>query len=110
MPLSAIGLCDALIITPAAPPVARVTHATAGVGTIPSDVASRPTEVIPAMRAASSMVPETRVSRPTRIGLRPSPSSGKTLAAARPIRMASSGVSSRFATPRTPSVPKSRFT
>ena len=38
------------------------------------------------------------------------PPSRNTLAAARPIRKASSGVSSLFATPRTPSVPKSGLT
>ncbi len=68
IPLSAIGLWDALITTPAAAPIARVTHATAGVGTIPSETESRPTDAIPATRAASSIVPDTRVSRPTTIG------------------------------------------
>ena len=38
MPLSAIGLCDALIMTPAAASSRRVTHATAGVGTMPSEI------------------------------------------------------------------------
>ena len=64
IPLSGTGLCEALIITPAAAPSRRVTHATAGVGTIPSDTVSRPADVIPATIAASSIVPEQRVSRP----------------------------------------------
>ena len=68
MPLSAIGLWEALIITPAAAPVRTVIVATAGVGTIPTETASRPTEVMPAMIADSSIVPERRVSRPTMIG------------------------------------------
>ncbi len=68
MPLSSIGLCDALIITPAAASSATVTHATAGVGTMPIDTTSRPTEVMPATIAASSIVPESRVSRPTITG------------------------------------------
>ena len=63
--MSAIGLCDALIITPAAAPSRRVTQATAGVGTMPSETTSRPADVTPATIAASSIVPERRVSRPT---------------------------------------------
>ena len=82
-----------------------VTHATAGVGTIPIETASRPTDVMPATIAASSIVPDSRVSLPTMIGRCRSLLRASTLAPARPMRNASSGVSSAFATPRTPSVP-----
>src|ERR671919_1728896 len=69
---------------------------------------SPPAEQAPAAMADSSIRPEIRLSRPmTRRG-RSSPPSA--VMAARPMANASSGVSSRFATPRTPSVPKSLVT
>ena len=36
MPLSGIGLCEALIITPRSAPVLATKYATAGVGTTPT--------------------------------------------------------------------------
>src|SRR3954454_9485696 len=60
---------------------------------------------MPAASAANSSGPEIRVSRPTRN--RPP---GRTRAAARPRASTNSGVRSRLATPRTPSVPKERLT
>src|SRR5437870_766950 len=57
---------------------------------------------MPAARAASSIGPDRRVSRPIRKGLPFWPS---TRAAARPRARTSSGVSSVLATPRRPSVP-----
>ncbi len=84
-------------------------RATPGVGTMPTQTASRPVDAMPATSAASSIVPERRVSRPTTIAALCAPSNaGLAAAAARPMRKASSGVSVALATPRTPSVPKIR--
>src|SRR3954447_12092406 len=75
-------------------------HATAGVGTIPSVDTEAPSAHSPATRAASSIGPDSRGSRPRTYG--PGPS---TRAAARPRATTSSGVRSTLAAPRTPSVP-----
>ena len=79
--------------------------ATAGVGTTPSCTTLAPTLQRPAVMAASSMSEDLRVSLPIKIlGWRRS-SSVSTIAAARPMFMAISQVSSLLAMPRTPSVP-----
>src|SRR5688572_8708515 len=69
---------------------------------------SAPAEHNPATRAASSIGPESRVSRPTTT-FRASPAQ-RTSPAARPNARTRSGVRSLFATPRMPSVPKSLVT
>ena len=108
MPLSSIGLCDALITTPAAARVRRVTQATAGVGTIPSETVSRPTDVMPAtMRRLEHRSREARVASDQDRRRSPLRAAGSPQRAR--LRYASSGVSSLLATPRTPSVPKSRL-
>src|ERR671918_489103 len=105
MPLSSAGLWEADTTAPACAWRSWVMNATAGVGTMPTRRTSPPAEQAPAAMADSSIRPEIRLSRPmTRRG-RSSPPSA--VMAARPMANASSGVSSRFATPRTPSVPKS---
>ena len=63
-PLSSKRLCDAEITAPAACSSAA-SHATAGVGTTPSDVTCTPSDVSPATNADSSNGPDSRVSRPT---------------------------------------------
>src|SRR5688500_1019915 len=82
-----------------------VRNATAGEGTTPASSTLLPAEHSPATRAASSIGPETLVSRPT---TRSPPLGAITRAAARPRASARSGVRSLLATPRTPSVPNSR--
>src|SRR5680860_1840729 len=59
---------------------------------------------MPAIRAPSSIGPDSRVSRPTRMRA-PAPLPPSTAAAARPARSANSGVRSTLATPLMPSVP-----
>ena len=102
MPLSGNGLCDAEITAPHTSSQAEAL-ATAGVGATPRRSTSTPSEASPAASAASSIGPDRLVSRPiTNLG----PPS--TRAAARPSAVTSSGVSSAFASPRTPSVPNRR--
>ena len=55
MPLSSNGLWDAEIITPRSARMDRVSMAVAGVGIGPTSTTSMPTEVKPAVIAASSM-------------------------------------------------------
>ena len=100
MPLSPKGLCEAETTAPGA--LRRsATAATPGVGSTPRSTTSAPSVASPAERAAWSRGPERRVSRPTtKVG------AGRIRAVARPRASASSAVSSSFATPRTPSVPK----
>jgi hypothetical protein len=64
MPLSSNGLWEAEITLPPAAPSASTMRATAGVGTTPTLTTSTPIEASPAASAASSISPETRVSRP----------------------------------------------
>src|SRR5688500_15523063 len=81
----------------------------AGVGRTPPSRTSAPAAVAPAAMPASSMGPDSRVSRmPRTWGGPPEPSAAarRTAAAARPS--ASWAVTFSPATPRTPSVPKSR--
>src|SRR5215218_5741658 len=103
IPLSSGGLCEAEMAAPASPGRSAVTKATAGVGTTPRRWTIPPAEATPAARAPWSMGPEARVSRPTT--RRVAPSAPRTVAAARPRANTNSGVRSRLATPRTPSVP-----
>ena len=71
MPLSSNGLCEAEITAPALACSLLVKYETAGVGITPKRCASPPAEQMPAARAASSIVPLKRVSRPMMIlGLR----------------------------------------
>src|SRR6187431_1544265 len=82
-----------------------------GVGNTPTSRTSIPADARPAATAALRNWPEMRVSRPiTARGRWPenSPRSARTWAAATARSTASSAVMSRFATPRTPSVPNSR--
>ena len=107
MPLSSYGLCDAEITAPAAACSSRVSTATPGVGSTPSNNTSQPAEVMPAANAASSISPEIRVSLPiSTSGRAAACRAANTAAAARPTAYASSGVRSSLARPRTPSVPK----
>ncbi|OQA08420.1 MAG: hypothetical protein BWY65_01493 [Firmicutes bacterium ADurb.Bin373] len=76
----------------------------AGVGMIPTCRTLTPAEQMPATMAASSMSPDIRVSLPMTI-LVLALSLARINAPARPNLKASPGVSSRFATPLTPSVP-----
>src|SRR5260370_36344155 len=87
-------------------PRADARNATVGVGTTPASSTSAPSEQMPATRAASISGPDRRVSRPITNGV----SVPRTRAAARPRAVTSSGVSSRLATPRMPSVPNRRVT
>ena len=77
----------------------------AGVGRTPPRKTSPPAAVTPAASAASSMSPDSRVSRMTSTCGR---SASTRSVAARPRASASSAVSSSPAGPRMPSVPKSR--
>src|SRR4051794_27742720 len=104
MPLSGKRLCEAEITTPGTSSCAAA-HATAGVGTTPSVCTSTPSPARPDASAASSNGPEMRVSRPMTTRSPP-----RTRAVARPSATTSSGVRSRLATPRTPSVPNRRVT
>src|SRR5919107_3372537 len=111
IPLSGIGLWLAEIITPRSAPSAAVRWATPGVGRTPSRRTSTPAEARPAVTAASRNSPDNRVSRPTTAtGRWPanSPASPRTCAAATDRSSASSAVSRPLASPRTPSVPKTR--
>ena len=102
MPLYSGGLCEAEMTTPASQASSRVSSATPGVGMMPASSAVPPMLMTPAASADSSMSPDRRVSLPTRMDL------PILMTAAWPRRNAISHVSSVFATPRTPSVPKSR--
>src|SRR3954454_23873241 len=112
MPLSGIGLCEALMTTPRSAPRAWVMYATAGVGSTRSRSTSTPADASPATTACSRNCPEMRVSRPTTAtGRCPAkvPWSTSTRAAAAPRSTASSAVTTPLARPRTPSVPKIRW-
>ena len=86
MPLSSKGLWLAEMTMPASASPVAVSQATAGVGMTPSAVTSAPELHRPAVRAASSIPPEMRVSRPMNTrGLRPS-SSPSSVPRAKPVR------------------------
>ena len=101
-PLSANGLWLAEITAPGAPAVGAPRRRRPAWGARPTCTTSAPSAQMPATSAASSIGPERRVSRPRRTGS----SCPSTRTAARPRAVTSSTVSSSFATPRTPSVPK----
>src|SRR4051812_27270239 len=108
-----MGLCDAESTTPRSAPVSATSPATAGVGRTPASSTSTPALARPATTAAARNSPEARGSRPTIARGRcpaKTPTSPSTWAAATARSRASSAVTSRFAVPRTPSVPKSRPT
>ncbi len=107
MPLNSILLWEAEIITPASAPYLGISVATAGVGMTPSRCASAPTEQIPATNAASNTSLEMRVSLPIKILGLCCVVLVSTSAAALPIFIAVSQVSSVMATPLAPSVPNS---
>lgn len=113
MPLSGMALWLAESITPRSAPSSPVRNATAGVGSTPTLSTSTPALARLTTTAASRNSPDARGSRPTTAtGLWPSnvPASASTCAAATESPSASSAVRSALATPRTPSVPKSRPT
>src|SRR5512137_2542737 len=92
--------------TPASAPRWLTSAASPGVGITPATSTRAPPLVRPAVSAASSMGPLSRVSRPiTNSGCGPA-FCASTAAAARPTWTANSGVSRSPATPRMPSVPK----
>src|SRR5205085_8809867 len=108
MPLSSGGLCEAEITTPEVAARSTVRKATAGVVCTPARSASPPAAQMPETSAFSRSSPEARVSRPTTKVGRPCTSWPSASTAARPRSNASSVVRSSPATPRMPSVPKSR--
>src|SRR6476619_3347087 len=111
MPLSGIGLWLAESTTPRSAPSDSVRNATPGVGSTPRSLTSTPADSSPATTAASRNSPERRVSRPTTARSRcplKTPASPRTCAAATERSRQSSAVTTEFASPRTPSVPKRR--
>src|SRR3954454_15750504 len=110
-PLSGIGLWLAEMTAPRSAPRSAVRNATPGVGSTPTSRTSTPALARPATTAAVRNSPEARGSRPTTASGRwpaKAPVSARTCAAATDRSSASSAVTSRLATPRTPSVPNSR--
>ncbi len=105
IPLNSTGLWEADITTPASTLYFFVRYAIAGVGITPTYTTLAPTEQAPAIKAFASISPEIRVSHPTIIVGLYAFSFDNTYAPACPNCIASNGVSSSFATPRTPSVP-----
>src|SRR3546814_837837 len=65
MPLSGIGLCEALSITPRSASSEAVRKATPGVGTTPRRSTSPPAQPRPATTSAPRLCPARRVPRPT---------------------------------------------
>src|SRR5215216_1235906 len=104
MPLSSDGLCDADSTTASAKPWRRTSSGAPGVGRMPPSIASPPAAEMPAATAASSISPDSRVSRMT--STRGTAASTRRVAA-RASASDSSAVRNSPATPRTPSVPKS---
>ena len=108
MPLSAAGLCEAVITTPSRAADSRTARATAGVGKTPSEIGSAPAARNPRTTAASSATPDPRVSRPIKTVTTPPPDTPRAqLAAAWARRAANSSlITGPPYSPRTPSVPK----
>src|SRR6187401_2816198 len=104
-PLSSAGLCEAETMIPARYGPVRARYARAGVGTTPTTSTLMPRLVAPATIAATNMSPDRRVSWPTTIAV---PGPARRRAVARPSANAKVGRRSTLATPRMPSVPKSR--
>src|SRR3954454_19142910 len=105
MPLSAYGLCDAEMTAATSKPQRPSSSGAAGVGSTPPSSTSPPAAVTPADSAASSISPDSRVSRMIRTC--GAWSERSSCVAARPRASASSAVRTSPATPRMPSVPKS---
>ena len=108
MPLSVAGLWEALKTATPQAPFCSPTIAAAPLGITPIDSASSPADRIPEINAASSIRPDSRVSRAMRIFPR-----GcfleKNFPAAAPNAATNSGVIGSFPTlPRIPSVPNQR--
>src|SRR3954454_11087316 len=104
IPLSPKGLWEAETTAARSRPRRLTRIAAAGVGRTPASSASPPAAAIPAASAASSIVPDSRVSRTIRTCGR---SASSVAVVARPRAVASSAVRKVPASPRTPSVPKS---
>ena len=104
MPLSWKGLWEAETTAARSRPRRRTSTAAAGVGRTPPISASPPAAATPAASAASSIGPDSRVSRMIRTWGRGASSEA---VAARPRAVASSAVMNVPASPRTPSVPNS---
>src|SRR5680860_281416 len=104
IPLSRYGLWDAETTAARSSPSLRTSTAAAGVGRTPPSSASPPASATPAASAASSIGPDSRVSRTISTCGRGASSEA---VAARPRASASSAVRNVPASPRTPSVPKS---
>src|SRR3954454_4382011 len=105
MPLSRYGLWEAEMTTPRSSPWRPSSSGAPGGGSTPPSSASPPAAAMPAATAASSISPDSRVSRitSTRAGSR----CCTRVVAARASGSASSALKNSPATPRTPSVPKS---
>src|SRR5579875_2143229 len=91
--------------TPIDSPWRRTSIGAAGVGSTPASSASPPAAVMPAAIAASSISPDSRVSRTTSTPGRWSGVRGSLAVAVRASASASSAVRNSPARPRTPSVP-----
>src|SRR3954468_13944704 len=104
IPLSPNGLWEAETTAARSRPRRLTRIAAAGVGSTPARSASPPAAAIPAASAASSIGPDSRVSRTIRTCGR---SASSVEVVARPRAVASSAVRKVPASPRTPSVPKS---
>src|SRR3954454_21343394 len=104
IPLSPKGLWEAETTAARSRPRRLTRIAAAGVGRTPASSASPPAAAIPAASAASSIGPDSRVSRTIRTCGR---SASSDQVVARPRAVASSAVRKVPASPRTPSVPKS---
>src|SRR3954452_20078427 len=104
IPLSPKGLWEAETTAARSRPRRLTRIAAAGVGRTPASSASPPAAAIPAASAASSIGPDSRVSRTIRTCGR---SASSVAVVARPRAVASSAVRKVPASPRTPSVPKS---
>ena len=106
-PLSCDGLCDALIITPAAYGPAAVSSASAGVVTTPADAALTSAAISPCTIASRIHGDDSRPSSPNRTRrCEPSPSRCSRTPSAAPTRRSVSGsMGASPARPRRPSVP-----
>src|SRR5215218_9015471 len=104
IPLSWKGLWEAETTAARSSPSRLTRIAAAGVGSTPPSSASPPAAATPAASAASSIGPDSRVSRTIRTCGRGASSEA---VAARPRAVASSALRNVPASPRTPSVPKS---
>ena len=99
IPLSNHGLCDAETTAPATPSIWH-SCATAGVGTTPREVTSRPPSTRPSASARARAGPDSRVSRPMTTQSAP-----RWAAAARPRALTAGSSRTEPARARMPSVP-----